>query len=139
MSNENLALANKDKEVLSTEAEKALEPSYGEKLKPKLAEIIGEASALMAGKKVFDSTKAEELTIRLVNMLDAAQNAERARIMTVMLKESMHQVAQYKALIKHTGSVVMTSMIYAYSKGLNDCFKLVAKGAQSDEKVSEKN
>jgi hypothetical protein len=66
-------------------------------------------------------------------MLDAAQSKERERILTQILTEQQSMVAKYKALIKHTGGMIETSMIFAYSKCFDDLFKLISKGAYKDE------
>ncbi len=54
-------------------------------------------------------------------------NAERVRVSTLLLKEQQGMVEEYRALIKHTGGILTNSMVYAYSKGLNDVFKLIQR------------
>lgn len=61
---------------------------------------------------------------------------ERTRILTQILANKDKMTSEYKQLVKHTGSLVSSSMAYAYSKAFNDVFKLIAKGAKN-EKVSE--
>lgn len=112
--------------------------TYGQKQAKKITEIIGTASTLMAGSKVFDDKLALELVNKLVAIVDTSIRDERSRILALLLKEQLPMVAKYKVLIKHTGGMLETSMGYAYSKGLNDVFKLIAKGAEDEKQAIKK-
>lgn len=101
-----------------TQVDKPVVKTYGEGLRAVLSEIL-------EGSKEKD--KLEELTVRLVNLLDKAQSDERVHILQTVLKEQIPLTLKYKALIKHTGGIIESSMGYAYSKAINDIFKLIAR------------
>ncbi len=61
-------------------------------------------------------------------------NAERVRIMTLILKEQQSLISNYKNTIKQTGGLLTASMTFAYTRGLNDIFKLLNKPKDSNEK-----
>ncbi len=61
-----------------------------------------------------------------VKEVDQAE-AERLRLATKLFKEMDFMSQQYKALIQHTGGLVTSSMVYAYSKGIQDVIKLILK------------
>lgn len=58
---------------------------------------------------------------------------ERVRILTQVLENRDKMIATYTAQVKHTGSLVSTSMAYAYNKAIKDILKLIAKGAKNEE------
>ena len=58
--------------------------------------------------------------------------AERQRLILKLVKNQAPMAADYRNLIKKNGSLLTQSMVYAYSKGLNDALKLITK--ESDEK-----
>lgn len=64
-----------------------------------------------------------------------AVDAERVRILTLLLKSQQDLVIRYKKRIHHVGGLLETSMGYAYSMAINDVFKLISKG---EENVPEK-
>jgi hypothetical protein len=56
--------------------------------------------------------------------------AEKLRLTTLLLKNQASMAADYKNTIKHTGGLLTQSMVYAYSKALNDAFKLLTRKEQ---------
>lgn len=64
---------------------------------------------------------------------DEAVKKERARLAKFLFDKSLHMSADYRNTIRHTGGLVTSSMVYAYSKGLNDAIKLLLK-ENNDEK-----
>jgi hypothetical protein len=55
------------------------------------------------------------------------RTSEKERLLVLLLKNSREMVSEYKVLVKHTGGLLAQSMAYAYSKGINDATKLIAK------------
>lgn len=53
--------------------------------------------------------------------------AEKDRLLALIIKEREFMASRYKNTIKHTGSLLTESMTYAYSKGISDIIKLLAK------------
>lgn len=64
--------------------------------------------------------------------VEKAVTKERERILTQILKSSQDMALDYKNTIKHAGSLLTGSMTFAYSKGINDVLKLIAKGATNN-------
>ena len=97
--------------------------------KEKLGEAIGRASVcwseLPTG--VFDSTTAASLAERLNNDYLGELKKEKERLMALLMKEMPHAVNTYKALMKHTGAYMQTSMSIAYERGLRDALKIITK------------
>lgn len=62
-----------------------------------------------------------------------AVEAERVRILTLLVKNIADKAAQYKAHIRHTGGLLTQSMVFAYSKGFQESIKLITKES-TDEK-----
>lgn len=62
---------------------------------------------------------------------------ERERMLVLILSNSARMAAEYRTLIKSTGGLLTTSMVYAYSKGINDTLKLLAqdKGEKNEKSV----
>lgn len=52
---------------------------------------------------------------------------ERERIILLLLKNTAPMVSDYKHTLKRTGSLMTSSMVYAYSKGIQDVIKLITK------------
>jgi hypothetical protein len=52
---------------------------------------------------------------------------EKQRILTLLLTKKDSMTADYRNIIKFTGGLLSQSMVYAYSKALNDVIKLLAK------------
>lgn len=61
------------------------------------------------------------------NEVSEAVNKEKERIMILLMANSARMAAEYKTVIKHTDGLLTQSMVYAYSKGLNDALKLITK------------
>lgn len=101
-----------------------------EALKSFIGECVGEASMLWTepGPGAFESGKAIELADKIYNRIQNEIRDERTRVLTQVLRRQNHMVAEYRLLIKSTGGLLTNSMVYAYSKGINDTFKLIAKG-----------
>jgi hypothetical protein len=58
----------------------------------------------------------------------AGAEEEKLRLTTLLLQESRTMASDYKNTLKHTSSSLLaSSMAYAYSKALNDAFKLLTK------------
>lgn len=57
---------------------------------------------------------------------------ERSRIAELLFTKAIHMTAEYRALIKHTGGLLTSSMVYAYNKGLQDSIKLILKENQKN-------
>lgn len=55
------------------------------------------------------------------------EQKEQIRLVTELLKNRDSMVAEYRALIKHSGGLLTNSMVFAYSKGINDTIKLASK------------
>lgn len=53
--------------------------------------------------------------------------AEKERLLILLMSNSARMAAEYKQLVKPTGGLLTNSMVYAYSKGLNDALKLLTK------------
>ena len=51
----------------------------------------------------------------------------KSKLLMLLITESPHMIDKYKKLIGHLGSLLQTSMVYAYSKGYNDAIKLITK------------
>lgn len=62
---------------------------------------------------------------------ETPENQEHIRIMTLLVSNRAEMAAKYRALIKQNGSLLTESMTYAYSKGLEDAFKLIANNKGS--------
>lgn len=60
--------------------------------------------------------------------------AERNRLAGLLFQKSIDMTNDYGKLIRHTGSLVSASMVFAYSKAFNDCIKLILKENQKDVK-----
>lgn len=60
----------------------------------------------------------------------AGADGERLRLTTLILKERESMISDYQNTIRHTGSLVTSSMGYAYSKAISDIFKLLTKGKE---------
>lgn len=56
--------------------------------------------------------------------------AERNRLAGLLFQKSIEMTNDYGKLIRHTGSLVSASMVFAYSKAFNDCIKLILKENQ---------
>ncbi len=88
-----------------------------------------------------EETSSIEMDSRLARAfakrLDKEITAERVRLLTLILKEQNSMVSDYKHTIKHTGGLLTKSMVYAYSKAINEVFKLINKGAQNEKPVQE--
>lgn len=65
----------------------------------------------------------------------AAVKAEKERIMVLLMKNSARMAADYRATIKHTGGLLTQSMTFAYSRALNDTFKLISKETKDEKSV----
>ncbi len=52
---------------------------------------------------------------------------ERVRLAQLLFDAAPFLAAEYKSLIKHTGGLLTNSMVYAYSKGLQDAIKTILK------------
>lgn len=52
---------------------------------------------------------------------------ERNRLAGLLFQKSIEMTNDYGTLIRHTGSLVSASMVFAYSKAFNDCIKLLLK------------
>lgn len=59
--------------------------------------------------------------------------AERTRIATLLFQKSVDMTNDYGKMIRHTGSLVSASMVFAYSKAWNDAIKLILKENQKGE------
>lgn len=59
---------------------------------------------------------------------------EKERLLVLLLKNSAQMTAEYRILIKNTGGLLTNSMVYAYSKGINDAIKLLTRNEESNEK-----
>lgn len=57
--------------------------------------------------------------------------AEKERILMLLLSNSARMTSEYRMLIKKTGGLLTTSMVYAYSKALNDVIKLLTQNEES--------
>lgn len=66
-----------------------------------------------------------------------AAEKERQRLTMLILSNSASMAAEYRHTIKHTGGLLTKSMTYAYSKALNDVFKLLTKGSDNEKPVQE--
>jgi nitrate reductase NapAB chaperone NapD len=71
----------------------------------------------------------------LIEETDKAISKERERLILKLVSNSAHMAADYKNTIKHTGGLLTASMVYAYSKGLNDALKLLTKEDTNDQKA----
>lgn len=60
--------------------------------------------------------------------------AERNRLAGLLFQKSVDMTNDYGKLIRHTGSLVSASMVFAYSKAWNDAIKLILKENQKDVK-----
>lgn len=56
-----------------------------------------------------------------------AATVEKERLLVLLLSNSARMAAEYRNLIKSTGGLLTSSMVYAYSKGLNDALKLLTQ------------
>jgi ribonucleotide monophosphatase NagD (HAD superfamily) len=56
-----------------------------------------------------------------------ATKAERQRLTVLLLSNAARMSSDYKNTIKHTGGLLTSSMVFAYSKALNDAIKLITK------------
>ncbi len=64
-----------------------------------------------------------------------AVEAERVRILTLLVSNVGEKAAQYKALIKNTGGLLTQSMVFAYSKGFQESIKLITKDSANEKSV----
>lgn len=66
--------------------------------------------------------------------------SEKERLLIVLLSNSGRLAAEYRTLIAHTGGLLTSSMVFAYTKGLNDALKLLTqdKGKTNEESVQAK-
>lgn len=110
-----------------------------ETLESVVGQAIGEASMCWSETPagVFESTRALEIREKIL----AAVQRENVKLLTQLLKRQQSAASDYRQLMKHTGGLIATSMTMAYSKGMNDTFKFVAKlfaeGAKNVETVQE--
>lgn len=61
----------------------------------------------------------------------------RAEIAGELFNESLKMTAEYKALVRHTGSLLSQSMAVAYSRAINDVIKFILKQNEGDKNVQE--
>jgi hypothetical protein len=52
---------------------------------------------------------------------------ERTRLAELLFTRAIHMTNEYRALIRPTGGLLTTSMVYAYNKGIQDSIKLLLK------------
>lgn len=64
-----------------------------------------------------------------------AAKKERERLTTLILSSSAAMASDYRNTIKHTGGLLTNSMTFAYSKAINDVFKLLTKGSEDEKSV----
>lgn len=60
------------------------------------------------------------------------RSQEKQRILLLIIKSGMNMTNDYKGTIKHTGGLLVTSMGYAYSKGIQDVIKLLSKETNNE-------
>lgn len=63
---------------------------------------------------------------------DETLQKERTRLAELIFKKSDKMVAEYRALIQHTGGLLTSSMVYAYQKGIQDTIKTILKESQKN-------
>lgn len=64
---------------------------------------------------------------------------EQLRLAAKLYNDAQFMTQQYKALIQHTGGLVTSSMVYAYSKGIQDAIKLILKENDKNGKTEVSN
>jgi hypothetical protein len=74
------------------------------------------------------------MEVKLDKKEETPQNKEHIRIMTLLISNRAKMAADYRNTIKKNGSLLTNSMSYAYSKGLEDAFKLIANNKEENEK-----
>lgn len=62
--------------------------------------------------------------------------SEAEQLTALLFEKSSRMISDYSSLIRHTQSMVNTSMIHAYSKGLNDAIKFLIK---ENNKLKDQN
>lgn len=52
---------------------------------------------------------------------------EKQRLVSLIFSKQEEMTIEYKSLVRHTGALTSTSMVYAYNKAFNDIIKLLLK------------
>lgn len=61
------------------------------------------------------------------NQEQDATSKERERILILILKNAAPMASDYRHMLKPVGGLMTSSMVYAYSKGIQDVLKLITK------------
>ena len=62
---------------------------------------------------------------------------ERQKLIATIFQNKDKMCSEYGMLVKHTGSLVSTSMVFAYNKAFNDIIKLLLKGDNNEETAKQ--
>ena len=82
---------------------------------------------------VSSSGPSKELTPEEKELQKKFSLEERNRVLTMIFTNKEIMTAEYKQLIKHTGSLVAGSMAIAYSRAINDIIKLILKESNNEK------